>query len=73
MRVFFFLQPSGCITLSEKVFTLLSARRLAVGRNDTPVPEPTTWAMMLLGFAGLGLAGYRHANAGGATLARPIG
>jgi hypothetical protein len=25
----------------------------------TPVPEPSTWAMMLLGFAGLGLAGYR--------------
>jgi hypothetical protein len=23
------------------------------------VPEPSTWAMMLLGFAGLGLAGYR--------------
>jgi hypothetical protein len=21
-------------------------------------PEPTTWAMMLLGFAGLGVAGY---------------
>jgi uncharacterized membrane protein len=23
------------------------------------VPEPSTWAMMLLGFAGLGIAGYR--------------
>ena len=23
------------------------------------VPEPTTWAMMVIGFAGLGLAGYR--------------
>ena len=29
------------------------------------VPEPSTWAMMLLGFAGLGLAGYRRARAGG--------
>jgi hypothetical protein len=25
------------------------------------VPEPSTWAMMLLGFAGLGFAGYRKA------------
>ena len=25
----------------------------------SPVPEPSTWAMMLLGFAGLGFAGYR--------------
>ncbi len=25
----------------------------------TGVPEPSTWAMMLLGFAGLGFAGYR--------------
>jgi PEP-CTERM motif len=24
-----------------------------------PVPEPSTWAMMLVGFAGLGFAGYR--------------
>ena len=23
------------------------------------IPEPSTWAMMLLGFAGLGFAGYR--------------
>ena len=24
------------------------------------VPEPSTWAMMLLGFAGLGYAGFRR-------------
>jgi len=30
----------------------------------SPVPEPSTWAMMLLGFAGLGFAGYRRAKAG---------
>jgi hypothetical protein len=27
------------------------------------VPEPATWAMMLLGFAGLGFAGYRSRKA----------
>jgi PEP-CTERM motif len=26
------------------------------------VPEPSTWAMMLLGFAGLGYAGHRRAR-----------
>jgi hypothetical protein len=26
----------------------------------TPFPELSTWAMMLLGFAGLGFAGYRQ-------------
>jgi hypothetical protein len=36
----------------------------------TPVriPEPSTWVMMLLGFAGLAFAGYRRAKAGYATL-----
>jgi hypothetical protein len=28
------------------------------------VPEPSTWAMMVLGFAGLGLVGYRRARKG---------
>jgi hypothetical protein len=40
--------------------------RLAIDGNVTavtdPVPEPSTWAMMLLGFAGLGFAGYREAR-----------
>jgi hypothetical protein len=30
--------------------------------SGSPVPEPSTWAMMLFGFAGLGFAGYRHAR-----------
>ncbi len=39
------------------------------GLSYSAVPEPSTWAMMLLGFAGLGFAGYRRARAGRATLA----
>jgi hypothetical protein len=27
------------------------------------VPEPSTWAMMVLGFAGLGYAAFRRAKA----------
>jgi unsaturated chondroitin disaccharide hydrolase len=30
--------------------------------SPTAVPEPSTWAMMLLGFAGVGFAGYRRAR-----------
>jgi uncharacterized protein (TIGR03118 family) len=33
------------------------------------VPEPSTWVMMLLGFAGLGYAGYRRARMGRAAIA----
>ncbi|HEX9168770.1 MAG TPA: PEPxxWA-CTERM sorting domain-containing protein [Roseiarcus sp.] len=31
--------------------------------SPTPVPEPSTWAMMLLGFTGLGYAGFRSNRA----------
>ena len=33
----------------------------AASFQATIVPEPSTWAMMLLGFAGLGFLGYRRA------------
>jgi hypothetical protein len=36
----------------------------AVGYSNFVVPESSTWAMMLFGFAGLALAGYRRAKAG---------
>ena len=37
--------------------------------SGSVVPEPSTWAMMLLGFAGLGFAGYRRARRAGAASA----
>jgi hypothetical protein len=30
--------------------------------SETPVPESSTWIMMLLGFGGLGYAGYRRSR-----------
>jgi YVTN family beta-propeller protein len=35
---------------------------LSLSDRGSSVPEPSTWAMMLLGFAGLGFAGWRHAK-----------
>lgn len=35
------------------------------GAVPQAVPEPSTWAMMLIGFAGLGLAGHRSARRAG--------
>jgi hypothetical protein len=34
----------------------------------SPIPEPSTWAMLLIGFASLGYAGYRRASAGVAAI-----
>ncbi len=31
-----------------------------IGNGTAAAPEPSTWAMMLLGFAGLGFVGYRQ-------------
>jgi PEP-CTERM motif-containing protein len=33
-----------------------------ISQTIVGTPEPSTWAMMLLGFAGLGFAGYRKAH-----------
>ena len=41
----------------------------AFSLSGSVVPEPSTWAMMLLGFAGLGFAGYRRARKAGAASA----
>jgi hypothetical protein len=37
--------------------------------SGTVIPETSTWAMMLLGFAGLCFAGYRHARQASAASA----
>jgi hypothetical protein len=33
-----------------------------VAFNVSAVPEPSTWAMMILGFAGVGFIAYRRRN-----------
>ena len=45
-------------------FYTSSSADAVIGFVGTPVPEPRTWAMMLLGFAGLGFLGYRKVRRG---------
>ena len=50
----------------------MDTNNVGIGGCDSPpggspsgaIPEPSTWAMMLLGFAGLGFAGYRRTRTG---------
>jgi hypothetical protein len=41
----------------------------AFSLSGSTIPEPSTWAMMLLGFAGLSFAGYRRARKAGVASA----
>jgi hypothetical protein len=36
---------------------------VTTGGGPPAVPEPSTWALMLVGFAGLGFAGWRRVAA----------
>jgi hypothetical protein len=54
-----FLDSSNATANSGAIFE--------TGRMSS-TPEPSTWAMMLLGFAGLGFAGYRKARGARAGL-----
>ena len=49
--------PSNCVADGAS----LATTGYAGGSITTAVPEPSTWAMMLAGFALLGFAGYRKA------------
>jgi PEP-CTERM motif len=46
-------------SLGEKI-ALNATNTLSFDFSAFVVPEPSTWAMLLLGFAGLGFAGYRR-------------
>jgi PEP-CTERM motif len=48
------LRPYGVVVIQNGAPDYTSAGGLAFA-----TPEPSTWAMMMLGFAGLGFAGYR--------------
>jgi hypothetical protein len=56
--------PSAAVVLG----TLRGFSSDVSGDFSSTVPEPSTWAMMLLGFVGLGYAGYRRAKTPRAAL-----
>jgi PEP-CTERM motif len=64
--------PGGLSSTATSITVNVAGDNLAVGdqlilnvtSGSTPtVPEPSTWALMLLGFAGLGFAGWRRTTA----------
>ncbi len=66
--------PGGLSFTATSITVNVAGDNLAVGdklildvtAGSAPVvPEPSTWAMMLLGFAGLGFVGYRRRDAAG--------
>jgi choice-of-anchor A domain-containing protein len=67
------LAGDATVTNSSPLNGFLYAENLAAGGElhdypfegtiSSPVPEPSTWAMMALGFAGLGFAGFRRRKA----------
>jgi hypothetical protein len=65
-RGLFFLNDTNLLVANaDPGIQLLTPADFAPG---SPVPEPSTWAMMLIGLAGLGYAGYRRASAGVAAI-----
>ena len=46
--------------LGQHIALNLGKNTLSFDASLFAVPEPSTWAMLLLGFAGLGFAGYRR-------------
>jgi hypothetical protein len=55
---------AGPFSMTEEAVFTLSPHAQLVNRGQSEVklaaPEPSTWAMMLIGFAGLGFAAYRR-------------
>jgi PEP-CTERM motif len=52
---------SGTLTTTGAI-TSLSQVRVDVGTLSPAVPEPSTWAMIVLGFFGVGFMAYRRRN-----------
>jgi len=54
-----FMEQSAASRPRDRVAIVGRPRGL---RQDSDVPEPSTWAMMILGFAGVGFMAYRRSR-----------
>jgi hypothetical protein len=63
---YFYVDPS--FEYADDV-TLLFSTGINNESLESSIPEPSTWAMMLLGFAGLGFVGYRASRRAAAAAA----
>jgi PEP-CTERM motif len=67
------LIPAGATELSlgvnDDIFADNSGALTLTVTGVSAAPEPSTWAMMLLGFAGLSFAGYRRTKASASVVA----
>jgi hypothetical protein len=62
------LQPDY-VTYVGGFYNIDDVAPLAGPGSNPSVPEPSTWAMLLIGFGGLGFAGYRSSRMRLATTA----
>jgi hypothetical protein len=67
-----FLSAGGSFVAMGDMGANQNSGDMSTFTNVTPapaIPEPSTWAMMLIGFAGLGYAGYRASRKSAAVAA----
>jgi PEP-CTERM motif len=64
-----FATTGGALVLTSAGDVTFAAATSGISGMPSGIPEPSSWAMMMIGFAGLGYAGYRRARAAHATLA----
>ncbi len=60
--------PGGSLTYGAAVTDGVDKLDYQFAGINAAIPEPSTWAMLLVGFAGVGFAGYRRSPKGSAAI-----